>query len=212
MREKLRGVYAIENTETSSCYIGSSVDIEKRFAQHQSRLRNRKHCNKHLQRAFDKYGETAFSLRVLEKTAEHLQREQHFINTLKPAYNMAPVAGSLAGYKHSKETLERMSAAKRGAKHPMFGKHLSEEAREKQRNADRSKHYISKEARKRMSDARIKRPVARISSSGELVEYPSVKAAARDGFAQPNVQACCAGRRKSHGGYQWRYTTPTAKA
>jgi len=39
-----------------------------------------------------------------------LSLEQHYIDSLKPEYNILQVAGSPLGHKHTEETLEKMSA------------------------------------------------------------------------------------------------------
>lgn len=44
MREKISGVYAIQSAD-GRLYIGSSVDVEKRWIEHRSRLRHGKHDN-----------------------------------------------------------------------------------------------------------------------------------------------------------------------
>ena len=48
------GVYQITNKVTGKFYIGSAVNFRKRWNTHKSCLRNNKHANKHLQRAWNK--------------------------------------------------------------------------------------------------------------------------------------------------------------
>nr|YP_010608748.1 hypothetical protein PNX16_mgp023 [Drechslerella dactyloides]WAN89828.1 hypothetical protein [Drechslerella dactyloides] len=75
-----------------------------------------------------KYGHSKFSLEILEYcvTEKCLEREQYYINILKPEYNILKIAGSSLGFKHSEETIAKISTAKKGVKHPMFGKtHLA---------------------------------------------------------------------------------------
>jgi group I intron endonuclease len=71
-----------------------------------------------------KYGHSKFSLEILEYCApeKYIEREQYYIDLLKPEYNTLKIAGSSLGFKHSEETIAKISAAKKGAKHPMFGK------------------------------------------------------------------------------------------
>jgi hypothetical protein len=45
-----------------------------------------------------------------------LEREQHYIDSLAPEYNILKTAGSLLGYKHSKESLIKRS----GENHPNY--------------------------------------------------------------------------------------------
>jgi hypothetical protein len=61
-------------------------------------------------RALLKYGYSNFSLEILEYCEEKdlLAREQYYLDTLKPEYNLLKIAGSWAGYKHSDETLAKM--------------------------------------------------------------------------------------------------------
>jgi len=61
------GIYKIINVVNNKFYIGSSVDLRKRKSKHFSELRHNKHNNKHLQRAWDKYGEASFVFVVVEE-------------------------------------------------------------------------------------------------------------------------------------------------
>lgn len=108
------GVYQITHIETARCYLGSSANTCKRMYEHRRLLRNSKHYNRKLQRAWDKHGESAFSFAVLEQVAMTsiddvallLEREQFHIDTLKPHYNLSPTAGSPLGCKHGPRTPE----------------------------------------------------------------------------------------------------------
>jgi len=51
-----------------------------------------------------------------------LSREQYYIDSLNPEYNILKTAGSLLGYKHTEETIALMSLAKSGENNAMFGK------------------------------------------------------------------------------------------
>jgi group I intron endonuclease len=54
-----------------------------------------------------KYGYCNFSLDILEycEPSILIKREQYYIDTLNPEYNILKKAGSSLGYKHTKETL-----------------------------------------------------------------------------------------------------------
>jgi len=113
-------IYAIINVVNEKHYVGQASDKLKRFREHKKTLRGNYHCNVLLQRAFNKYGEDKFIFVVLENllSCDQLNaREQHWIDLLRPEYNLAPVAGSLLGYKHSEEARENMSEAHKGRKH-----------------------------------------------------------------------------------------------
>lgn len=51
-----------------------------------------------------------------------LGREQFYIDSLLPQFNILKVAGSSLGYKHTEETLALLSLTMSGENHPMFGK------------------------------------------------------------------------------------------
>lgn len=115
-------------------YIGSAVLLQKRLRQHFNDLRAGRHTNKHLQRAFDKHGGIDFEvIEIVSEPQQLVAREQFYIDTLKPRYNIAPTAGSQLGFRHSAqsralisriqigrkmslETRRNMSAAKLGVK------------------------------------------------------------------------------------------------
>lgn len=59
-------IYSIRHIQSKKQYIGSSTQIKKRKSRHFSDLRNNRHYNAYLQRAFNKYGEEAFEWVILE--------------------------------------------------------------------------------------------------------------------------------------------------
>jgi group I intron endonuclease len=80
-------------------------------------LRLGKSHNKHLQRAWGRYGEEAFDFVVLEQCEpnECLAREQHYIvafGATNPVsgYNISPTAGSQFGFRHSEESKAKVAA------------------------------------------------------------------------------------------------------
>lgn len=92
---RIQGIYIITNTATCETYIGSSVDITRRWVDHRRELRTKKHKNKLLQSAYDRYGVNAFVIAALElvEQAEHLVcREQYYLDLLKPIYNGDEIA------------------------------------------------------------------------------------------------------------------------
>jgi group I intron endonuclease len=111
------GIYSIVNTVNGNRYVGSVVNIQKRWVHHQHKLRKNKHHNTHLQRAWNKYGEDVFCFEVLEYAPKSslLEREQLYLDRMQPAYNIAKVAGiNMLGVKHKEETKKKMSKAAKG--------------------------------------------------------------------------------------------------
>ena len=76
-------------------YVGSSLDIADRWKGHVRGLRRGEHHARPLQAAFNKYGPAAFVMDVLElcEAGQLHAREQHYIDTLRPAFNAALLAG-----------------------------------------------------------------------------------------------------------------------
>lgn len=85
---KISGIYCITNKITGNCYIGSSKFIYGRLMKHRSMLRGASHSNEYLQNAYNKYGESNFTIRLLEITSDLLIREQFWIDNQNPEYNL----------------------------------------------------------------------------------------------------------------------------
>jgi len=99
------GVYVIRNTVSGSCYVGSAVNIKRRWATHKAALNNGGKAPPKLLNAWRKYGPSAFTFTVHEhcEVDKLLEREQFWIDTLRPKYNTRLVAESNLGIKWSPE-------------------------------------------------------------------------------------------------------------
>jgi hypothetical protein len=84
------GVYIIVNLITKESYIGSSRSIYYRIGRHKCDLIKDRSGNRNLQVAWNTHGEKSFLVKVLELCPEEklLEREQHYMDTLKPEYNI----------------------------------------------------------------------------------------------------------------------------
>lgn len=190
------GIYQIRHTGNGKVYVGSAVNIAKRFGMHQRMLRRGAHHSIKLQRAWDKYGASAFSFSVLETVedkARLLEREQFWLDQLNSAshgYNITPTAGSLLGFKHTPETRRKMSKAKIGAERSeehclklsaaLSGRKMSAESRQKMRDAKlgKTRKPHSPETRAKMSAAALGRTfsdltLARMSAAAKARERPA---------------------------------------
>lgn len=112
--ERVCGIYKITNLINNKIYIGSSKNLRVRLWKHRALLRHNKHCNPHLQNSWNKYGENNFDYSILELCDESNQyeREQYYIDTYHPEYNIAekvelPSYSKESRKKHS-ETRKRM--------------------------------------------------------------------------------------------------------
>jgi len=131
---KTSGIYKIQSLiKPERCYVGSAVDIKKRWNGHLHDLRNYKHHSIKLQNHYNKYGEKdlIFSILELHDSVNLLIREQYFIDTCNPFFNILPTAGNHLGAKRSIESCKKISEAKKGNKNYMFGRTQSKEMRDK---------------------------------------------------------------------------------
>jgi group I intron endonuclease len=167
-QESVAGVYRIYHLASGKTYVGSSTNVPDRWRVHRQGLKGGRHHSKHLQRAWEKYGEEAFEFVWLEKLPPEVElllcREQHYMDLYEvcnPAkgYNSAKIAGSNAGNKLSPEARERIGASLRGRKQ-------SEEHKAKKAAAMRGQKR-SEETRRKISDAAKKRDPATRKMSEE---------------------------------------------
>jgi group I intron endonuclease len=118
------GVYTITNLVNNKIYVGSAAfSFSNRWAKHRRQLRNNIHDNKHLQRAWNKYGESSFKFEILETCNADLcvYLEQYWLNMLNSAnelfgYNIRYNCVSNLGLKHTEETKLKMSQSRIGRK------------------------------------------------------------------------------------------------
>lgn len=156
---KSSGIYQITCAANGLVYIGSSNNLYKRWCEHRRDLRLGQHANQHLQNAWSKYGESAFSLEILELCMPWalINREQYWLDELKPyqrgvGFNVSEIADkppSPKGRKVSQETRLKLSIANKGkqpsaeqrAKHSAFmkGRKPSQDAIAKTAAANRGR-------------------------------------------------------------------------
>lgn len=146
-------IYKIVNTINGKFYVGSTTNTRERFRTHRKRLRSNRHHCKHLQAAWNKYGEPMFVFMVIEKIPEGQSlREaedkwlgenvgnEHCYN--KSRYSDTPMRGITKenhpsfGVPKSQEQRDAISASLKKfyaqdiTNHPRFGKTHTEETKE----------------------------------------------------------------------------------
>jgi hypothetical protein len=123
------GVYMWYNKKSGKSYVGSSIDLSIRFSSYYSLPYLIRRNSSYICNALFKDGYSQFSLTILEYIDIRnipkdqikeliLEREQYYLNSLKPSYNILIKAGNSIGYKHSEESILKMS----NVNNPMFGK------------------------------------------------------------------------------------------
>lgn len=205
------GIYEVRNEGNGKRYVGSSVNVERRLAQHRHSLRRGSGRNRHLQAAFDKYGEEKFSFRPLLVCAENdlIFYEDLVIagyDAVRNGYNQRIDVTSNRGCRWtlSEEARRNIGNGHRGLPSGMKGKKHTEIAKQKNSLAHTGKKRPpgtgekiaaaqrgipkSEDARRRMSEA-AKRKFA----SGY---YPTAEARKKMGDAARRYWATARGNPK----------------
>ena len=109
------GVYCITNLKNNKKYVGQTYDLKYRWMRHKSDLNCGRHHNKHLQSAWNKYGEDSFAYSILEYCPIEILDDREiywieFYNVLdsKYGYNLADGGLGCRGYKHTDEEILKM--------------------------------------------------------------------------------------------------------
>jgi group I intron endonuclease len=105
------GIYGIKNTIDGKWYIGQSIQIQSRQKHHCSSLEKKKHRNRYLQYAYNKYGKDSFEFHILEICSKKLldSKEISWIKRYKSnndefGYNLTNGGYTTRGYKHREDT------------------------------------------------------------------------------------------------------------
>lgn len=214
------GIYKCTCLSNCRSYIGQTCSLFRRKNDHIRELRNNRHSNRHLQNAWNKYGEENFTWEVLEYCSTDLlnEREMYWIeyyNSFKTGFNLT-TGGSL-GCIYSEESNQKRREKMLGENNPMYGKtgalnpaygqdhsgekngmygkHHTEEANEKNRQAHLGRNNT------------MSKPVICIETN-EL--FFSMQLAGIDKNCDAaSIGRVCNGRKnlKTCGGYHWRFAT-----
>jgi len=216
----MSGIYRIRNLRNQKSYIGQAAKtFDKRFNVHRHHLRQGTHHSKHLQRAWDLYGEQAFAFEIIEKIPRGQMSEEKFKTTLSEreqfhidafqstdrsfGYNISPSAGSQLGYRHSNESKRKMSAAGRGRKLPK---------EQRQRIADSMKAKGIKRSRAERDKLSARRARLRRNEVFDVLDMyeegiAQEEIAERFGVSVTGISRIVRGRSYRKVGEEWRQTT-----
>lgn len=159
IKEGIIGVYKITNKINNKCYIGQSINIERRFEEHKYTNRS----SKHLHRAIKKYGVDNFSFEIVEecKREQLSDKEKYWIkyyNSISPfGYNLTigGDGGNTFQYRteqEMQETKKKISQATSGEKNGFYGKQHSEKTKDILRKCNIGK-TLSEETKNKLSES-----------------------------------------------------------
>lgn len=224
MKDKISGIYYIKNIINNKLYIGQSIDVYTRLSRHRTDLRSGRD-SKHLQRAYDKYGEDNFEFTMfMECSVEDLDFwEKHYIaewNTQDENFGYNLDGGGSKSRLMSEETKALMSQAQKGrivseetkkklstnhadfsgVNNPNFGKTRSEQSRQKSRESNQ-KTWSDPELRARHSQIKAGQGTKQYYSPQLDMVFDGLKQA-MDYIGLKSITKisdCIYGRRKSAG-------------
>ena len=247
-REVYGIIYVIRNKVNNKLYIGQTIDkkgfngrykengkgIERVYNHHKKRKNRNERYNEHLLYSIDKYGFEAFEINECFDMAysqeelnklEYMYIEIYKCRNRKFGYNNK--YGGSNG-KLSEETKEKLRKANSGENSPNYGKHLSEERKQKLRECNLGKK-VSEETKKKISESKKgkykgennpnygngdkirggKNPSARPIY---CYEFNQIRLTTKDwcdmlNLNMAHILQCCNGELKSTGGFHFRDAT-----
>ena len=217
-------IYLYINKINGKGYVGKAEDFLKRKRKHIKTSYNKKSrdYNVPFHRAIRKYGIESFEVTILKEnlTKDEMNYwEDYYIETFDlyakngKGYNIAKggTGGNTIEGKTEEEIKEiyndewkqKQSEAKKGKycgkNNSFYGKHHSEETKQKQ-----------SEAKKGKNNPRTKR-IIQYDKQGNLIRiWDYAKQVTEElGINHGNIIQCCKGKRKSAGGFVWKYVDET---
>lgn len=227
------GIYKILNIVNNDFYLGSTNCFYKRKYQHFNFLNKGSHPNIHLQRAFNKYGKENFifeRFEIIDEVKNLIIKEQYYLDTLKPRYNIRLIANTNQGLKFGplsnehkekissknklkRRTIEQREHLRQIAKNnpnPKFiysqlGRIKPQSEKDSISNSMKGKD-VSIQCRKACIKARSI-PIIQLSLNNEFIkEWDSSTIASLNlGLNHKNINSNLRGKSKSCGGFIWKY-------
>lgn len=110
-------IYKIQSIiKTDRIYIGSAKLFNKRVTCHKKSLKSNKHHSKKLQNHYNKYGADDLIYSIIEpvELIDLLHREQFYMDSLNPYFNICKFAGNTLGFKQPQHVKDAVSKSKKG--------------------------------------------------------------------------------------------------
>jgi group I intron endonuclease len=223
-KEKICGVYCIENLMNHKRYIGQSTNIYQRWNNHKNALNNNRHCNERLQNDWYEYGESSFSFYVITQCEKsELDSEESFwvsyYDSYYNGYNMTE--GGESNPMSYSYLRQKVSTGIKGNQH-WLGKHHTDETKMKISQGNKGK-FVSDKTRKKLSIAKshpngrigklsaLSKPIRQIDKkTGEILNiFESIRQAEIYfvGKSTGNIKRVLSERQSNRTayGYRWEY-------
>ncbi len=183
------GIYCWYNKINNQLYIGSAIKLTNRINDYFQISYQRDKAHLPIIRALKKYGIDSFILYIIEYTEcdDLLIREQFWLDSLQPKYNILKEAGNSAGFKHSEESKDKMKLKKIGFSHSLETREQMSLSRIGINNSffgkthsEISKNKISEFAKNRIKDPNPGTTIFLTSSDYTFIqEFKSIREASR---------------------------------
>lgn len=191
-------VYMHINKINGKVYVGITkqkpTDRWKRGSTYKGSLHFYSAIQKH---GWDQFEHVIFAANLTEEEAKNMEElliQQ--LHTQDPEYGYNITSGGDVPISYSKLVKKKISNAVSGEKHPCFGKHLSEETKQRISESERGKKKPSIAEKKSI-------PVVCVETN---IIYPSAKIASETtGIQRTGIVAVLKGRRETAGGFHWDY-------
>ena len=191
----MNGVYGIRHTATNRFYVGSSVNFKERFATHRRQLKDNLHPNKHLQCAWNKYGESAFDFILIEEDVENLlERERFYMNKHNSIENGFNIIKDPTAPKPSEYCIQKAKEYQTGRVHSEESKRKASESMKKVIKDIIWQNKINKSLK--ISGKRRMKPVVQLDLQDNVIKiWDSARTAAKElnicrGTIQKVVSGC----------------------
>lgn len=211
---KICGIYKIESIyHPDRIYIGSSINIKRRWTDHKNLLKFNRHKSPKLQNHYNKYKkeDLVYSI-VLECDSSILiKNEQYFIDLYKPYFNICPIAASTLNrpatqkqkeaikYCQTKEAIEKSRLSRLGMVH-------SEETKLKISQKAKNRKVTDNQIYKlRISSHNFS--IVQLDLNGNFIkEWHCPKCASKElKISLSGIRYCIKGIRKTANGFKWKY-------
>ena len=188
-------IYTITCLINNKIYVGITNNFQARWNKHIYDSRHNSNCVIH--RAIRKYGISNFVTNIIDSTEtknQLLELEKHYILLLKShtsfgGYNETfGGEAPMLGRKHSKKSKLLVSQKLKGRVSPNKGKFFSQEIKNKMKGS----HGHN---------------VLQLNNQGTIIKiYDTLTAASEaTGIAVSNISGVCRGKKKTAGGFVWKY-------